>query len=211
MELLDATQMGACVSYSKLEGYEACPTLFFEFHGSDASVVEQAENVQAIAEEFGGSAFRWTTRAEDRNRLWQARHDAYYAALALRPGSQGWTTDVCVPVSRLAECIAETRKDLEGTGLVAPLVGHVGDGNFHLVYLVDPDNQDELDQARAHSDRMVERAIAMGGTCTGEHGVGYGKMKFLEAEHGEALSLMAAVKRAFDPDNIMNPGKIVQA
>ena len=211
MELLDSTQMGACVRYSKLEGYEVRPTLFFEFHGSEASVVEQAESVQAIAEEFGGSAFQWTTRSEDRNRLWQARHDAYYAALALRPGSQGWTTDVCVPVSRLAECIARTREDLEGTGLIAPLVGHVGDGNFHLVYLVDPENQDELDQAQAHSDRMVERAIAMGGTCTGEHGVGYGKMKFLEAEHGAALSLMASVKRAFDPDNIMNPGKIVQA
>lgn len=210
MELLDATQMGACISYSGLEGYEVKPTLFFEFHGTNAGVVEQAESVQAIAEEFGGSDFQWTTRAEDRNRLWQARHDAYYAALSLRPGSQGWTTDVCVPVSRLAECIAETRKDLQGTGLVAPLVGHVGDGNFHLVYLVDPEDRDELDQAQAHSDRMVERAIAMGGTCTGEHGVGYGKMQFLEAEHGEALTLMSAVKQALDPENIMNPGKIVQ-
>ncbi len=209
MELLDDVQMRACMVYSSLSGYEARPTLFFEFHGSDASVVEQAESVQAIAEEFGGSAFQWTTRAEERNKLWQARHDAYYAALALRPGSKGWATDVCVPVSRLAECIAETRADIEGTGLMAPLVGHVGDGNFHLVYLIDPDNAEEMARAQAHSDRMVMRALAMGGTCTGEHGVGYGKMGFLQAEHGEAMALMRTLKMAFDPDNIMNPGKIV--
>jgi D-lactate dehydrogenase (cytochrome) len=209
MELLDDVQMGACVVYSKLEGYEAKPTLFFEFHGTEASAVEQAETVQAIAEDFGGSAFQWTSKMEDRNKLWQARHDAYYAALALRPGCGGWATDVCVPVSRLAECINETKADLKNTSLQAPLVGHVGDGNFHLVYLVDTDNQDELDEAQAHSDRMVMRALAMGGTCTGEHGVGYGKMGFLQAEHGDALALMRSLKMAFDPDNIMNPGKIV--
>ena len=209
MELLDGLQMGACITYSKLAGYEPKPTLFFEFHGTKASAAEQAETVQGIAEEFGGSDFRWTAQMEDRNKLWQARHDAYYAALALRPGSQGWATDVCVPVSRLAECINETKADLESTGLLAPLVGHVGDGNFHLVYVIDPENQAELDTAQAHSDRMVMRALAMGGTCTGEHGVGYGKMGFLQAEHGEALSLMRSLKLAFDPENIMNPGKIV--
>ena len=209
MELLDDTQMRACMAYSKLEGYEARPTLFFEFHGSETGVAEQAETVGGIAREFGGGDFQWTTRAEERNKLWQARHDAYYAALALRPGRQGWATDVCVPVSRLAECIAETRADLEETGLLAPLVGHVGDGNFHLLYIVDTGDEAEMARAAAHSDRMVARAIAMGGTCTGEHGVGHGKMGFLQAEHGEALSLMRAVKKAFDPDNIMNPGKIV--
>ncbi|NQW12153.1 MAG: FAD-binding protein [Alphaproteobacteria bacterium] len=208
MELLDDIQMGACIVYSKLEGYEAKPTLFFEFHGTAAGVVEQAETVQAIAGDFGGSDFKWATQAEDRNKLWQARHDAYYAALAKRPGSQGWPTDVCVPISRLAECIAETKKDLEDTGLLAPLVGHVGDGNFHLVYVIDPDNADEMRRAKEHSDRMVLRALAMDGTCTGEHGVGYGKIDFLAAELPEAIPLMRAIKQALDPDNIMNPGKL---
>ena len=145
---------------------------------------------------------------EDRNKLWQARHDAYYAALALKSGSQGWATDVCVPVSRLAECINETKKDLENTGLSAPLVGHVGDGNFHLVYILDPKNPKDIESAKAHSDRMVMRALAMGGTCTGEHGVGYGKIGCLRQEHGEAVSVMRRGKTALDPDNIMNPGKL---
>ena len=210
VELLDDVQMGACVAYSELGDYESKPTLFFEFHGSEASVAEQAETVQGLAEEFGGSHFAWATRAEDRNKLWQARHDAYYAALALRPGSGGWATDVCVPLSRLAECIEETRKDLDDTGLLAPLVGHVGDGNFHLVYVIDPESEEELAKAKAHSDRMVLRALSMEGTCTGEHGVGYGKMDFLTAEHGEALALMRSIKTALDPDGIMNPGKIVR-
>ena len=194
VELLDDVQMGACVAYSDLGDYDSKPTLFFEFHGSEASVAEQAETVQGLAEEFGGSHFSWATRAEDRNKLWQARHDAYYAALALRPGSGGWATDVCVPLSRLAECIEETRKDLDDTGLLAPLVGHVGDGNFHLVYVIDPESDEELAKAKAHSDRMVLRALSMEGTCTGEHGVGYGKMDFLTAEHGEALALMRSIK-----------------
>ena len=209
MELLDDVQMRACISYSKLEGYEEKPTIFFEFHGTEAGAKEQAETVQGIAEEFGGSAFQWTSKMEDRNKLWQARHDAYYAAIALRSGCQGWATDVCVPVSRLAECINETKDDLEKTGLISPLVGHVGDGNFHMLYIVDPDNKDEMAKAQEHSDRMVMRALEMGGTCTGEHGVGYGKIHFLTDEHGDAMSLMRSLKTAFDPDNIMNPGKIV--
>jgi D-lactate dehydrogenase (cytochrome) len=208
IELLDEVQMDAVVRYSKLD-YPAQPTLFFEFHGSEAAVAEQAEQVGEIAAEFGGGDFRWTRQQEDRNKLWQARHDAYYAALALKPGSKGWATDVCVPISRLAECILETKRDLEDTGLLAPLVGHVGDGNFHLVYLIDPEDEAELARAAAHNERMVLRALAMGGTCTGEHGIGYGKLEFLQAEHGEAVAVMGQVKQALDPHNIMNPGKIV--
>ncbi len=201
--------MEAVNTYSKLD-YPVAPTLFFEFHGSHASVAEQAETVQALAGELGGGDFEWTARTEDRNRLWQARHDAYYATLALAPGKQGFATDVCVPISRLAECIAETQKDLESSPVVAPLVGHVGDGNFHLVYLVDPDDADELAEAKRLNERMLMRALAMDGTCTGEHGVGYGKLDFLQAEHGEAVSVMRLVKQALDPQNIMNPGKVVR-
>jgi D-lactate dehydrogenase (cytochrome) len=184
--------------------------LFFEFHGSETGVQEQAETVQGIAGEFGADDFKWATRTEDRNKLWEARHNAYYAALAQRPGCGGWATDVCVPISRLAECIAETKKDLEDTGLYAPLVGHVGDGNFHLVYVIDENNAEEMQKASDHNDRMVLRALAMDGTCTGEHGVGYGKIGFLEAEHGEAIGLMRAIKTSLDPDNIMNPGKMIR-
>ena len=209
IELLDEAQMDAVNRYSKLD-YAVKPTLFFEFHGSDAGVREQVENVKAIAADFGADDFQWATRAEDRNKLWQARHDAYYAAIALRPGCRGIATDVCVPISKLAECILETRKDIDASGLCAPIVGHVGDGNFHIVFVVDPDNADEMKRAEAVNERMVMRAIALDGTCTGEHGVGYGKIDFLTAEHGEALVAMRAVKQALDPRNIMNPGKIVR-
>jgi D-lactate dehydrogenase (cytochrome) len=209
IELLDEVQMDAVNRYSKLD-YAVQPTLFLEFHGSEAGVKEQVEAVEEIAADFGGTDFQWSVLAEERNRLWQARHDAYYAGLALKPGSGGLTTDVCVPISRLAECIMETKVDIEESNLLAPLVGHVGDGNFHLVILVDPDDPQELVNAKALSDRLVMRALAMDGTCTGEHGVGYGKMDFLVAEHGEALSIMRAVKKALDPDNLMNPGKIVR-
>ena len=157
-----------------------------------------------------GGDFQWATRAEDRNRLWQARHDAYYAALALRPGAKGWATDVCVPISALAQCIAETQKDVAESGLLAPIVGHVGDGNFHLVFVIDPNDPDELARAQGVNDRMVLRAIAMGGTSTGEHGIGYGKMEFLTAEHGEAVAVMRQIKQALDPLNLMNPGKVVR-
>lgn len=208
IELLDELQMKAINAYSKLD-YPVKPTLFFEFHGSEAWAREQAELVGEISREYGGSNFQWSTRQEDRNKLWQARHDAYFANLALRPGAKGWATDVCVPISRLAECILETRKDIDETGVLAPIVGHVGDGNFHLTFLVDPDDPAEMAKTEGVNERMVMRALAMGGTCTGEHGVGTGKMRFLQAEHGEALAVMRQVKLALDPDNIMNPGKIL--
>jgi D-lactate dehydrogenase (cytochrome) len=208
IELLDEVQMDACIKASKLD-YKAAPTLFFEFHGTENGVKEQAEMVQAISAEQGGTDFKWATRQEDRSKLWEARHRAYYSALALRPGAKGWPTDVCVPISRLAECIVETKKDIVDSGLLAPMVGHVGDGNFHLVYVIDPDDPQEMKRASDHNDRMIARALAMGGTCTGEHGIGYGKMAFLQAEHGEAVSLMRSIKLALDPDNIMNPGKVI--
>jgi D-lactate dehydrogenase (cytochrome) len=209
IELLDETQMDAVNRYSQTS-YPVAPTLFFEFHSdSDRHVTELAEAVQALAAERGGRGFAWATRLEDRERLWQARHTAYYAALALRPGARGWTTDVCVPISRLAECIVETRKDNEGAPFPICLVGHAGDGNFHLIYVLDPANAHEVQCAGLLNERMVVRALAMGGTCTGEHGVGLGKMKYLEAEHGTALETMRELKRALDPDNRMNPGKMV--
>lgn len=209
IELLDDVQMDACNKYSGLD-YPVQPTLFFEFHGSERSVVEQVEQVQGIAGDFGASEFKWAQKPEDRSKLWQARHDAYYAGIALRPGAKGIATDVCVPISKLAECILETQKDIAESGLIAPIVGHVGDGNFHLVMVIDPDDAEEMARAEALNERMVMRALAMDGTCTGEHGVGYGKIGFLEAEHGEALSVMRDIKRALDPGNIMNPGKIIR-
>ena len=209
IELLDDVQMDACNKYSDLD-YPVQPTLFFEFHGSERGVVEQVEQVEAIAGEFGASEFKWARKSEERSKLWQARHDAYYAGIALRPGAKGIATDVCVPISRLAECILETKQDIAESGLIAPIVGHVGDGNFHLVIAVDPDDEEEMARADALNERMVMRALAMDGTCTGEHGVGYGKIGFLEAEHGEALSVMRDIKRALDPGNIMNPGKIIR-
>ncbi len=209
IELLDEAQIAAINQYSKLD-HKVAPTLFFEFHGTPAGVAEQAETVKAVAAEHGGDDFRWATTPEARSKLWQARHDAYYAALALRPGSKGWATDVCVPISRLAECIRETKRDLAESTVPSALVGHVGDGNFHLVFMIDPNRPEEIAEASRLNDRMVARALAMEGTSTGEHGVGYGKMEFLIAEHGEAVSVMRTIKKALDPDNIMNPGKIVR-
>ena len=209
IELLDEVQMDACIKYSKLVEYEAKPTLFFEFHGTEASVKEQAESMQAIAADHGGSAFEWATRPEDRSRLWKARHNAYYAALALEPGKQAFATDACVPISRLTECVLETRADVETTGLTAPIVGHVGDGNFHLVVLFDPNSPQDRAKAEALAQRASMRAIAMGGTCTGEHGIGMHKLDALVKEHGDAVELMKTLKRALDPMNILNPGKTV--
>jgi D-lactate dehydrogenase (cytochrome) len=209
IELLDALALKAINRYSKTSLHEA-PTLFFEFHGSPAGVEEQARAVQEIAAEHGGLDFQWATRPEDRTRLWQARHDAYYACLGLWPGARSLTTDVCVPISRLADCIDETMADLATSKLTAPLVGHVGDGNFHLLLLADPADPDEIERAKQFSNRLVERALKMEGTCTGEHGVGLGKRKYMTLEHGEAaLDTMRAIKQALDPDNLLNPGKIL--
>lgn len=209
IELLDALTISAINRYSKTS-LRVAPTLFFELHGSPGGVAEQTEALSAIAAEHGGTDFVWADRPEDRSRLWQARHDAYYACLGLRPGARSITTDVCVPISRLAECIAATCADLERTGLVAPLLGHVGDGNFHMLILIDPDDPEQLATARDFAQRLAERAIAMDGTCTGEHGIGRGKRKYMALEHGAgALAVMRAIKMALDPDNIMNPGKIL--
>ena len=209
IELLDEVQMDACIRYSKLEEFAARPTLFFEFHGSAASVAEQAAAMQDITAQHGGGAFLWETRPEDRSRLWKARHAAYYAALALVPGQQGFATDACVPISRLADCILETKADVAATGLVAPIVGHVGDGNFHLVILFDPADPAQRAKAEGLAHRVSLRAIGMGGTCTGEHGIGTHKLDVLAVEHGDAIDTMRAIKRALDPHDIMNPGKTV--
>ena len=209
IELLDEVQMDACIRYSKLEGYEAKPTLFFEFHGTAAGVEEQSAQMQAIVADHGGGAFRWATAQEDRTKLWKARHNAYYATLALKPGSFGFSTDACVPISRLADCVMETRADIDATGLFCSIVGHVGDGNFHVLVLFDPKDAAERAKADALAHRVAMRAIAMGGTCTGEHGVGMHKLDALVAEHGEAVDLMRTIKRALDPLDIMNPGKTV--
>ena len=209
IELLDDAMMQALNRYSQMD-YPEEHTLFLEFHGTENFVKEQVEMFQMISEDNGGGNFQWTVHAEDRNRLWQARHDAAYAAKAMRPNAQIWATDVCVPISRLAECIMETKKDIVESNLQAPIVGHVGDGNFHLVLLVDHTDPDEEKRAQEMHERMVMRALEMEGTSTGEHGIGYGKLDFLVAEHGEAVSVMRTIKKALDPDNIFNPGKIVR-
>ena len=209
IELLDEVQIRGVNLHSKL-GLPEVPMLFLEFHGTEASVAEQSQRFGEIATEYGGGPFEWATKAEDRTRLWQARHDVYWASIALRPGAKGVATDVCVPISRLADCVEETRKEIDELGLLSPIAGHVGDGNFHCMPLVDMDDPDEIARAELFIERLVERALAMGGTCTGEHGVGQKKMKYLEAEHGpEALALMRALKRTIDPKIIMNPGKVV--
>ena len=208
IELLDALMVKATNLYSKL-GLPEVPTLFVEFHGSAASVEEQSERFGEIAREFGGGNFAWATRPEERSRLWQARHDGYFASFTLRPGAKNISTDVCVPISRLANCVRETLDDIARTGLLAPIIGHVGDGNFHLSIMVDMEDADEVERADEFIGRLNLRAIDMDGTCTGEHGVGQGKMKYLGVEHGRGLDYMRAIKQALDPGNIMNPGKIV--
>lgn len=208
IELLDDVQMGACIAFSKLEGYTASPTLLLEFHGTDAGVAEQAALAQEIAGEFGARGFQWATDAADRNRLWKARHDAYWAALALKPGHKGVATDAIVPISRLTELVVGAKEDILESGLTAPIVGHVGDGNFHTVILV-PNTPDGLDHVWKLDKKIVARALALGGSCSGEHGVGIGKREFLEQEHGvETLNVMRQVKSAIDPRGIMNPGKL---
>jgi D-lactate dehydrogenase (cytochrome) len=208
IELLDPLMIEATNAYSKLD-LAAVPTLFVEFHGSEASVREQSERFGEIAREFDGGDFAWATKPEERNRLWQARHDAFWAAVAMRAGAKAFSTDVCVPISRLADCVHETAADLSASGMVAPIVGHVGDGNFHVLILCDMESPEEVERAEAFVGRLSRRAIDMDGTCTGEHGIGQGKMKYLQNELGEGVEVMRAVKRAIDPDGIMNPGKIV--
>ncbi|TXG88244.1 MAG: FAD-binding protein [Rhodocyclaceae bacterium] len=209
IELLDALTLTAINRFSKTTLPER-PTLFFEFHGSEASVAEQAEFVQQLAGEQGGENFEWATRPEDRTRLWQARHDAYFACLQMKPGGRAFPTDVCVPISRLAECIAATNEDLQQVSIPIMLFGHVGDGNFHLVVLVDAANEKDMQEAEWINERVVERALTMEGTCTGEHGIGLGKKKFMVREHGEgAVEVMRAMKHALDPDDLLNPGKIL--
>lgn len=210
IELMDPIQVRACNTYSNTTLAEAS-TLLFEFHGSEASTREQAELVGMVAEKNGGLGFAWASLAEERSKLWAARHKAYHAAQALRAGSQVIVTDVCVPISRLAECIIETQADIAETQLTAPIVGHVGDGNFHVLILVDPDDKAEIERARAFNDRLVARALAIEGTCTGEHGIGLGKQHKLIDELGaDTVEVMRRIKQALDPQNILNPGKIFQ-
>ncbi|HUG65885.1 MAG TPA: FAD-linked oxidase C-terminal domain-containing protein [Gaiellaceae bacterium] len=209
IELLDDVQMDAVNRRSGLD-YPVAHTLFLEFHGTAAEVAAQAGEVAALAQANGGGAFTWATSEDERRALWAARHQAYEASLALRPGSKGYITDVCVPLSELARSITEARAEIDAAGLVAPIVGHVGDGNFHVCFLVDPDDPAGLAQVRSLAERFAERAIAAGGTCTGEHGVGYGKSRLLPLEHGaEGVELMRTLKAALDPDDIMNPGKVL--
>jgi D-lactate dehydrogenase (cytochrome) len=207
IELVNALQMRALKTYSKLD-YPESPCLFLEFHGSDSGVAEQSELFGEIAAEYGGGPFQWTKVAEERARLWKARHDAYWASMTLRPGAKGLSTDVCVPISRLAECIAETEADIAEMSLIAPIVGHVGDGNFHVLVLMDPDSRAEIESTERFVERLNMRAIAMDGTCTGEHGIGQGKMGFIEHELGHGVDVMRTVKAALDPLGILNPGKI---
>jgi D-lactate dehydrogenase (cytochrome) len=207
IELANATQMEAINRYSNLN-LPVSPTLWLEFHGTEASAAEQAQTVQRIASENGGGTFTWSSNAEDRLKLWQARHDVAYAARALRPDGQLFPTDVCVPISRLAECIVATEQDVASSIIPTPIVGHVGDGNFHVAMVLNPNNPEELAEANRINHRLIERALSLDGTCTGEHGVGLGKINSLVAEHGEALSVMRAIKQAIDPENLMNPGKI---
>ena len=207
IEMLDAVQIRACNAYSKLSLAEK-PALFVEFHGSESSTHEQSEMFNEIIQEFGGSDFKWTSNTEERTHLWQARHDAYWAARALRPGCDAIVTDACVPISRLADCVEETLKDIDSCNLLAPIVGHVGDGNFHTAVLVDMQSPDEIENARQFAERLSQRSIDMGGTCTGEHGIGQGKKSYLRQELGDTVDFMGMIKQSLDPQNIMNPEKI---
>ena len=207
VEILDDMQIRAVNAWSKLSLPEVT-TLFFEFHGSPGGVAEQVELVGALAAANGGGDFAWSNLSEERAKLWKARHEAYYAAIALRPGAVGWATDVCVPISRLPECITETKRDLQGSSVPATILGHVGDGNFHVIFALDPASQDDLAEVQAINARLVARALAMDGTCTGEHGVGLGKQDWLVEELGDAVEVMRVLKRALDPKDLFNPGKI---
>ena len=208
IELLNQLQMQACINYSKLEGFEPKTTLFFEFHGTAASVAEQVELVEDLAASMGGSTFKWAESTEERNALWKARHQAYFAGLSLQPGASVLTTDVCVPVSRLAEAVLYAEEEAVASGLTCPIVGHVGDGNFHVLILLDENDAEQQARGKALSKAIVAKALALEGTCTGEHGIGFGKKGYLLEERGESVELMRAMKLALDPHYIMNPGKI---
>lgn len=208
IELVDTASALAVNAHSGAQ-FPAKPHLLLEFHGSEASVAEDAATFGEIAADHGGGGFDWSVKAEDRNRLWKMRHDAYYAILASRPGARAIVTDVCVPISNLAQAVAETQADIAASGISAPILGHVGDGNFHAILLIDPDNTDERTTAQNLASRMAERALRLGGTITGEHGVGMGKLTYMRAEHGDAWDVMGLLKSALDPDDILNPGKLV--
>lgn len=208
MELLDEMQVKAINIHSKL-GLEERPMLFLEFHGTEAGARDQVKLFEEIARDEGAIRFDWAEKEEDRRRLWKARHDAYWAIKTAWPGREGLATDVCVPISRLAECVLETQADIKRSGIIAPIVGHVGDGNFHSSPMIDPNNPKEIEAVKGFLERLAARALAMEGTCTGEHGVGQGKKKYLEAEHGAGVSVMRSIKTALDPLNIMNPGKTI--
>ncbi|WP_397584474.1 FAD-binding oxidoreductase [Sphingorhabdus sp.] len=209
IELLDALQMKACIAYSKLDAFEEKPTLFLEFHGSPAGVADQIAQIEALLIDFDAGPFRWATATEERTALWTARHNAYWAARALAPGKESFATDACVPISQLADCIEACQKHAKASGLLTPIVGHVGDGNFHMLVLHDPNNPNERMKAEALSEQVAREALARGGTCTGEHGIGLHKRGLLRVEHGDAVDLMAIIKAALDPQGIMNPGKII--
>ncbi len=209
MELLDEVQLAAVNDYSGFD-YPVKPTLFLEFNGTEVGVAEQVEMAKAISQDHGGGDYAWSSDQEERNKLWQARHDAAYAVKALRPGAELWGTDVCVPLSRLTECVMATKKDLEDVPFPVPILGHVGDGNFHLIFVINVDDEEEVKLAHDINDRMIRRAIEMEGTSTGEHGIGMGKTQYLRLEHGGAVDVMAAVKKSIDPGNIMNPGKVLE-
>ncbi len=209
IELLDEIQMAYSIAYSKLAGLEERPTLFFEFHGTGSGAREQAEQIRELADEFGGSAFKWSATTEERNALWKARHDAYWSVVHANPGLSGLATDACVPISRLADAVLATKRDLAEHGIKSGIVGHVGDGNFHCLPMFDPNDQAQLEQVRGFTQRLAERTLAMGGTVSGEHGIGIGKMKYLEAEHGAGVGVMRLIKQALDPAGIMNPGKVL--
>jgi D-lactate dehydrogenase (cytochrome) len=210
VEFLDKYAIRASNRYSGTE-YGEVPTLFFEFHGTAREVQDQASLAQQIAEDNGGSGFEWTADAQDRARIWKARHTIHYALQSMRPNARIWSTDVCVPISALPACISETHDDIAQAPFYVGIVGHVGDGNFHLGMVLDPDNPEEMAEAARINERLVHRAIAADGTCTGEHGVGTGKIKYMDLEHGGAVKVMQAIKRALDPHNLMNPGKVLPA
>ncbi len=209
VELIDALTIGALNQYNDDMNLTEAPHLFLEFHGTEAGVSEQVAQFESLSNECGGHEFKWATKNEDRTALWRARHDAFYATKALRPGSEAMVTDSCVPISKLAECIALTQKAIDKSGLLAPLLGHVGDGNFHLAILIDPKDASELKRAKALAGEISEFSLSVGGTVSGEHGVGLGKQPYMAAEHGDAYAVMGDLKRAFDPMNLMNPGKLV--